>query len=127
MESEHSAERFGNAGVRVLATPILCHWFEWASLLAVADHLEPGEATVGTRLSIEHLKATPVGMLVRVEAEVTGVEGRRLAFTRAARTSASWSICGGFSRPWRRRRSRPANNSATLVWSKYQGQRESIP
>jgi len=88
VESEHSAERFGNAGVRVLATPILCHWFEWASLLAVADHLEPGEATVGTRLSIEHLKATPVGMLVRVEAEVTGVEGRRLAFTVEAHDEA---------------------------------------
>lgn len=88
MESEHSAERFGNAGVRVLATPILCHWFEWASLLAVAESLEPGEATVGTRLSIEHLKATPVGMQVRVEARVTAVEGRRIAFAVEAHDQA---------------------------------------
>jgi predicted thioesterase len=46
----------------------------------VAASLDAGEATVGTRLSIEHLKATPVGMRVRVEARVTSVEGRRIAF-----------------------------------------------
>jgi predicted thioesterase len=80
VESEHSAERFGNTGVKVLATPILCHWFEWASLLAIAQSLEVGEATVGTRLSIEHLKATPLGMVVRVESRVTAAEGRRIAF-----------------------------------------------
>lgn len=50
-------------------------------MLAVAEQLEPGEATVGTRLTIEHLKATPLGMMVRVEAEVTQAEGRRLAFS----------------------------------------------
>ena len=67
--------------MRVLATPVLCHWFESACVLAVAEHLEPGEATVGTRLSLEHLKATPLGMMVRVEAVVKGCEGRRLAFS----------------------------------------------
>jgi predicted thioesterase len=48
--------------------------------MAVAESLEPGEATVGTRLSIEHLKATPLGMRVRVEARVSSAEGRRIAF-----------------------------------------------
>jgi fluoroacetyl-CoA thioesterase len=77
---EHAADRFENAGVTVLATPVLCHWFESAAVRAVAGQLEPGEATVGTRLRIEHLKATPLGMRVRVEARVVAVEGRRVNF-----------------------------------------------
>jgi predicted thioesterase len=77
---EHGADRFQNAGVTVLATPVLCHWFESAAVRAIAEQLESGEATVGSRLSIEHLKATPVGMQVRVTAQVVAVDGRRVAF-----------------------------------------------
>ena len=77
---EHGADRFQNAGVTVLATPVLCHWFESAAVRAIAEQLEPGEASVGTRLSIEHLKATPVGMQVRVTARVVAAEGRRVTF-----------------------------------------------
>ena len=77
---EHSADRFENTGVTVLATPVLCHWFESAAVLAIAPQLEPGEASVGTRLTIEHLKATPLGMRVRVESRVVAVEGRRVTF-----------------------------------------------
>ena len=77
---EHGADRFQNAGVTVLATPVLCHWFESAAVRAIAEGLEPGEATVGTRLSIEHLRATPVGMPVRVTARVVAADGRRLDF-----------------------------------------------
>ncbi|HYM49323.1 MAG TPA: hotdog domain-containing protein [Candidatus Limnocylindrales bacterium] len=77
---EHSADRFQNAGVMVLATPVLCHWFESAAVMAVLDDLDPGEATVGTRLTIEHLKATPLGMRVRVDARVVATDGRRISF-----------------------------------------------
>jgi predicted thioesterase len=77
---EHGADRFQNAGVTVLATPVLCHWFESAAVLAIAEQLESGEATLGTRLSIEHLKATPIGMSVRVTARVVAAEGRRVDF-----------------------------------------------
>jgi predicted thioesterase len=77
---EHGADRFQNAGVTVLATPVLCHWFESAAVLAIAEQLESGEATVGTRLTIEHLKATPLGMQVRVTARVIAVDGRRVDF-----------------------------------------------
>jgi fluoroacetyl-CoA thioesterase len=77
---EHAAERFENTGVTVLATPVLCHWFESAAVRAIAPQLEPGEASVGTRLTIEHLKATPLGMRVRVESRVVAVDGRRITF-----------------------------------------------
>jgi fluoroacetyl-CoA thioesterase len=77
---EHAADRFENTGVTVLATPVLCHWFESASVRAIVQHLGPGEATVGTRLTIEHLKATPLGMRVRVNSRVVAVDGRRITF-----------------------------------------------
>jgi fluoroacetyl-CoA thioesterase len=84
---EHAADRFQNAGVTVLATPVLCHWFESAAVHAIAEQFEPGEASVGTRLNIEHLKATPVGMQVRVAARVVSVDGRRVSFEIAASDS----------------------------------------
>jgi predicted thioesterase len=80
VEPSDTAERFGNPALEVLATPALCHWFESAAVMAIHQFLEAGEATVGTRLTIEHLKATPVGMRVVVEARITAAEGRRATF-----------------------------------------------
>ena len=80
VQPQHGADHFQNVGVTVLATPVLCHWFESAAVLAVAEHIEAGEATVGTRITIEHLKATPVGMQVRITARVVAVEARRVNF-----------------------------------------------
>jgi predicted thioesterase len=75
-----SAEHFGNAGVAVLATPALCALFEQSAFEAVRAALEPGEATVGTHLEIDHLAATPVGMTVTVRARLETIDRRRLAF-----------------------------------------------
>ena len=77
---QHAADRFENTGVTVLATPVLCHWFQTAAVRAIEQQLEPGEASVGTRLTIEHLKATPLGMRVRVNSRVVAVDGRRITF-----------------------------------------------
>src|SRR5260370_33501798 len=74
---EHGADRFQNVGVTVLATAVLCHWFESAAGRALAEQLESGEATVGNRVSIEHSKATPVGLQVRVTPRGVGVDGHR--------------------------------------------------
>ncbi len=82
---QDSAEAFGNAGVAVLATPALCHWFENAAVATVGDQLAPDEATVGTKLTIEHLAATPLGMRVTIDAELIEVDGRRLVFRIEAR------------------------------------------
>jgi predicted thioesterase len=82
---QHAADRFENTGVTVLATPVLCHWFESAAVRAIAPQLEPGEASVGSRLTIEHLKATPLGMRVHVESRVVAVDGRRITFEAQAR------------------------------------------
>jgi hypothetical protein len=57
-----TAAALGNSGVHVLATPRLVALLEQAAIRAVEGHLPPGAGTVGTRIDIRHLAATPVGM-----------------------------------------------------------------
>ena len=66
--------------VRVLATPDMIRLVEQTAIEAVAPHLAPGQTTVGTRVDIAHLAATPVGMTVTITVELTEVDRRRLAF-----------------------------------------------
>ena len=48
---------------------------------SVIPYLEEGWGTVGTKVEISHVAATPIGMTVRCESELTLVDGRRLEFT----------------------------------------------
>ena len=80
VDAEMTADRWGNKGVMVLATPTLVGLLEGTAVRAIADHLEPGWATVGTHIDLRHLKATPVGDTLTLTAEVTAVDGRRVTF-----------------------------------------------
>ena len=82
---EHLANRFKDATLPpVLSTPVMIMAMENAALEAIKPYFEPGESAVGTRVDIEHLDATPVGRRIVATAEVTGVEGRHVAFRVAA-------------------------------------------
>lgn len=70
----------GSGDVAVLATPQVLAWCEGATVACIADELEPGQTTVGMRVRLDHLRPTPVGGSVTVEAVVALVEGRRLTF-----------------------------------------------
>ena len=67
----------------VYATPKMVSDVEYAIRDYLKQHLDPGEDTVGTRVVIDHLAATPVGMKVTIGYEVLAVEGRsvRCAFS----------------------------------------------
>ena len=80
VEPDMTADRWGNKGVFVLATPHLVGLFEGAAVRAISKQLEPGQSSVGTHVDIRHLKATPVGDSVTLTAEVTRVDGRRITF-----------------------------------------------
>ena len=78
--TEHTAPRIGSGRVHVLATPVMINLME-AAALAAAEHLLPdGHQSLGTRIDVSHVAATPVGLRVRATAEVTAVAGNRLAF-----------------------------------------------
>jgi fluoroacetyl-CoA thioesterase len=78
--ARHSAEAWGSGAVPVFATPSLVGLMETAAMEALRGCLPDGDATVGTRIDVEHLAATPLGDTVRAEARLVAVEGRRLAF-----------------------------------------------
>jgi fluoroacetyl-CoA thioesterase len=82
---EHTAPRIGSGRVHVLATPVMINLFEAAALAAIEHLLPPGHQSLGTRLDVSHVAATPVGMRVLAEAEVIAVEGRVVTFRVAAR------------------------------------------
>jgi predicted thioesterase len=83
---EHLASQFKDAILPpVFATPMMILAMENAALNAIRDYLDPGESAVGTEVSVHHLAPTPVGHRVRAEAEVTAVDGRRVAFAVLAR------------------------------------------
>lgn len=77
---EWTATRMGSGTVPVLATPALVALMEQAAVRALEGHLPPGQTSVGVRIDIRHLAATPVGMRVRACATLLVVEGRRLTF-----------------------------------------------
>ena len=75
-----TAPHVGSGKIKVLATPVMVGLMEEAALNAVEGLLPEGHQTVGIRLEISHVAATPVGMRVRAHAELLKVEGRKLTF-----------------------------------------------
>ena len=70
----------GSGLLPVFATPQMIALMENAAVDATQASLEEGQGTLGTRLDVSHDAATPVGMQVWAEAEVTAVDGRKLTF-----------------------------------------------
>ncbi len=79
--SADTALSLGSGDVPVLATPRVVALVEAATVAAIAPELQPGSTTVGTRVELDHLAATPVGRQVVAEAQLVSVDGRRLSFT----------------------------------------------
>jgi fluoroacetyl-CoA thioesterase len=66
-----TAAALGSGDLPVLGTPRLLAWAEAATCAVVAEGLADGQTSVGTRVRIEHVAASPVGAGVRVTATLT--------------------------------------------------------
>lgn len=80
VEREDTAYEVGSGSLLVYATPCMVALMEGAACEAIADALPEEKTSVGTFLSISHISATPVGLEVRAEAEVTEVDGNTITF-----------------------------------------------
>ena len=80
VEKEDTAQLVGSGDLLVYATPCMVALMEGAACEAIKDALDEEKTSVGTELNISHLSATPVGLEVRAEAEVTAVEGSAITF-----------------------------------------------
>lgn len=80
VEKEDTAAEVGSGSLLVYATPCMVALMEGAACEAIASGLDDGQTTVGMELNIRHTSATPVGLEVRAEAEVTEVDGKIITF-----------------------------------------------
>lgn len=77
---ETAVSFLGVDSARVLGTPFLIFHLEMTSRNSVKPFLDEGFDTVGARVDVRHLAATPLGMRVTFRSELTGIEDRRLFF-----------------------------------------------
>ena len=75
---QHSAENFGNPGVPVFATPAVVWLLDSLAHQVIVPTLDENQGTLGTKINIDHLAATPIGMKVRARAEVIQIDGKRV-------------------------------------------------
>ena len=75
-----TALAIGSGDMPVLATPMMMALMENAAMLAVKDKLPEGSTTVGGHIESSHLKPSRIGDVVRAEAEVTRVDGKKIEF-----------------------------------------------
>lgn len=80
VEQEDTAKVVGSGDLLVYATPCMVALMEGAACESIAPLLAEGESSVGISMNVSHSSATPVGMEVRAESEVTAVEGRKVSF-----------------------------------------------
>ena len=75
---EVAIDFLGMEAARVLSTPHLIGYLEMAVRNLIKEGLPPGWDSVGTHVDVRHLAATPVGMSVRLQAEVISADDRRV-------------------------------------------------
>lgn len=89
---ENTAAVMGSGLLPVFATPAMLALMEKAAAGSVQPLLDEGQATVGTRLEVSHLAATPIGLKVEAESELIETDRRRLRF--AVRARAGGELIG---------------------------------
>ena len=94
VSDDDTAIAVGSGSLPVLGTPRLLAWCEAATCAEAEPALGPGETSVGTRVQLEHLAASPVGAEVEVTATTAYVDGRLRRFTVAARHTADGKVVG---------------------------------
>ena len=84
VDERNTAQAACSGALPVFGTPFMCALMEEAAWKSIAPHLEAGQSTVGTKLNVSHDSATPVGMKVWAESEITQVDGKRIVLKVAA-------------------------------------------
>jgi fluoroacetyl-CoA thioesterase len=77
---EDLVSRLGGVSLDVLSTPRLIQLLEAAAIEAIKQCIPDQQVSLGTRVNIRHLSATPLGMKVTAHALLKSVEKNRLLF-----------------------------------------------
>lgn len=101
VEFEVDRERtidFMGENARVYATPVLVRDIEMACRDLLLQHLDAGEDSVGTRVAIDHIGATLLGMRVTLTVRIASVEGRAVVFEVEGRDAVEPIVRGQHAR-----------------------------
>ncbi len=80
VDNNLTATFHGSGNLDVYATPAMIALMENTAMTCVQSGLPEGYSTVGIEVNIKHIKATPVGMKVRVEAILEKIDRNKLYF-----------------------------------------------
>lgn len=85
VETNITAKAVGSGDLDVFATPSMIALMESAAMNSVCNALAEGATTVGTKIEVSHIRATPLSVKVEATATLTEIDGRRLIFKIEAR------------------------------------------
>jgi len=77
---EYAARHLAGKGIQVFSTPSMVRLMEECALEGVLPYLQPNQNTVGIRVEMRHLAATPMGMKVTARCTLVEIDRRRLVF-----------------------------------------------
>lgn len=89
---------FMGEDARVYATPMLVRDIEIACRELLLQHLDTGEDSVGTRVAIDHIGATLLGMEVSLTVRIASLEGRAVIFEIEGRDTVEPIVRGQHAR-----------------------------
>ena len=75
-----AASRFHKSSPQVLSSPTLITFMQTTCADLLAPFLEEGEMAVSVRIEMSHLSSTPIGMEIKIRAEVITIDGRNVNF-----------------------------------------------
>lgn len=91
---EDTAVFLMSGDLAVLATPRLVAWLEAATCAAIAADLDPGQTSVGTRVTIDHRAASAIGDSVLATATLADVDSQVLTFDVVATDHVTGTVLG---------------------------------
>ncbi|MBV9120406.1 MAG: hypothetical protein JOZ39_06835 [Chloroflexi bacterium] len=94
--AEDTADRLGNPGVHVLASPRLLNWVEDTTALLWVGYRDSDEMLLGTEFHLNHVGAAQVGATVTIRGWIESVDGRRVRYGFEGRDERG-KICHGWS------------------------------
>ena len=71
--AEMGITHLGPDAPRMYSTPAMISLMEQTAIRVLTPHLDTGEQSVGTKISVSHFKATPIGQKVRAKATLTEI------------------------------------------------------
>lgn len=74
------AVNMSSGALPVYATPAMICLMEKTCMNLASIGLTDGQSTVGTQINVSHISPSPMGAIIRCEAEITEIDGRKITF-----------------------------------------------